>query len=156
MYAINITSIKAKIMFICLGLEQALKITIITDTIYRAQKMFNILLHPYKTLVIPIIEKIYNFFAKSPDNIITIWYCPTSLKWKLHKDVDNDVKSSRITPTFPSKKSWDYSRKSKCNDLLNYWKMSFQVSDRKRCNFLDLDDDNKGKPIKPYYKKGRA
>jgi len=31
--------------------------------------------------------------------------------------------------------------------------MSFQASDKKECNFFDLDDNNKENPIKPYYKK---
>jgi len=34
--------------------------------------------------------------------------------------------------------------------------MFFQALDKKGRNFLDLDSDNKGIPIKPYYKKGGA
>jgi len=138
----------------CLGLEQALatvgvnKITIITDAIHGAQKLFDASLHPYQTLVIPIMEKIHNFFFSSPDNI-TIWHCPSNYKWKPHKDVDKEVKQSRVVPIFPSKESWDLSRKSECEDLLNYWKMSFQASDKKGHFFLDLDNDDKGNPIVP-------
>jgi len=65
-------------------------------------------------------EKIYKFFTKSPDNSIAIWHCPSSYKWKPHKDVDKEVKLSRIVPILPSKESWDFSKKTKCEDLLNY------------------------------------
>jgi len=34
--------------------------------------------------------------------------------------------------------------------------MSFQASDKKGCNFLDLDNDDEGKPIEPCYKKRGA
>ena len=69
-----------------LGLEQALqtvgikKITIITDAIHGAKRLFSSSLHPYQTLIIPIMEKIHQFFSKSPDNNIVIWYCPSSYK----------------------------------------------------------------------------
>ena len=43
---------------------------------------------------------------------------------------------------FLSKLSWDLSNKNECNDLVNKWKMMFQVSDLKRKNFLDLIDSN--------------
>ena len=40
--------------------------------------------------------------------------------------------------------SKDFSRKSKCDDILNSWKMTFQASDFKERNFLNLlnCDDN--------------
>jgi len=38
--------------------------------------------------------------------------------------------------------SWDYSRKIECNDILNTWKITFQASDGKERQFLDLLDDN--------------
>ena len=122
-------------------------------TIHGAKTLFDTSCHPHQTLVIPILEKIHKFFIKSPDNSIAIWHCPSSYKWKPHKDINKEVKLLRITPTLPSKESWDFSRKSKCEDLLNYWKMSFQASDKKECNFLDLDGDDKGNPIELYYKK---
>jgi len=162
LYATNITSTEAEIMSMCLGLEQALhivgvqKITVITDAIHRAQKIFDMSLYPYPTLIILIIEKIYQFFAKSPNNNITIWHCPSSYKWKPHKDVDREVKLLRTTPILSSKESWDFSKKSECKDLLSYWKIFFQASNRKGCNFLDLDDDNEGKSIEPHYKKSRV
>jgi len=50
--------------------------------------------------------------------------------------------------------SWDYNKKSKCNDISNIWKMTFQASDGKRKQFLDLLDDNLN-DIEPSYVKGR-
>ena len=38
--------------------------------------------------------------------------------------------------------SWDYSKKTKCNNILNIWKMTFQVSNGKKNQFLDLLDNN--------------
>jgi len=162
MYTTNVTSTEAEIMSMHLGLEQALttvgvkKITIITDTIHGAQKLFDISLHPYQTLVTSTIENIHNFFSQSPDNTIAIWHCPIKYKWKPHKDVDKEVKLSKVGPILPNKELWDFSRKSEYKDLLNYWKMSFQALDKKGHNFLNLDNVNEGTPIEPYYKKGEA
>jgi len=49
--------------------------------------------------------------------------------------------------------SWDYSKKSECDDISNIWKMTFQASDGKRKQFLDLLDDNSN-AIEPSYVKG--
>ena len=38
--------------------------------------------------------------------------------------------------------SWDYSKKTKCDNILNIWKMTFQVSNGKKNQFLDLLDNN--------------
>ena len=51
------------------------------------------------------------------------------------------------------KNSWEFSKKSKSDDILNIWKMMFQASDLKGNQFLDLlNDDNN--IIKPSYAKG--
>jgi len=51
------------------------------------------------------------------------------------------------------KKSWEFSKKSKCDDIVNVWKMTLQASDLKGNQFLDLLDDNNN-IIKPSYVKG--
>ena len=38
--------------------------------------------------------------------------------------------------------SWNFSKKSECNDIVNRWKMTFQASDFKEKQFLDLFDSN--------------
>ena len=51
------------------------------------------------------------------------------------------------------KNSWEFSKKSKSDDILNIWKMMFQASDLKGNQFLDLlNNDNN--IIKPSYTKG--
>ena len=64
------------------------------------------------------------------------------------------MKSFNPIPLFPCKVSWDFNRKSKCNDIVNRWKMTFQALDFKGKQFLDLldSDDN---IIKLSYIKGR-
>ena len=37
---------------------------------------------------------------------------------------------------------WNYYKKINSNDIINNWKMTFQASDRKRRQFLDLLDNN--------------
>jgi len=69
MHATNVTSTEAEIMSMRLGLKQALttvgvkKITIFTNAIHGAQKLFDSSHHPYQTLVTPIMEKIHQFFS---------------------------------------------------------------------------------------------
>ena len=38
------------------------------------------------------------------------------------------------------------SKKRECNELINKWEMTFQVSDDKDCNFLELLD-NENNPL---------
>jgi len=64
--------------------------------------------------------------------------------------VDKESKSFNSQPLFPSKISWDYCKKSDSNNIINQWKMTFQASDGKGRNFLDLINDNY-KIIKPSY-----
>jgi len=58
-----------------------------------------------------------------------------------------------LTLLYPCKNSWEFSKKSECDDILNVWKMTFQASDLKEKQFLDLLDD-KNNIIKPSYSKG--
>jgi len=51
--------------------------------------------------------------------------------------------------------SWDLSKKNKCDNIANKWKITFQASDLKGRHFLDLlNSDNN--IIKPSYIKGRS
>jgi len=69
--------------------------------------------------------------------------------------VNKETKSFNLTPLFPCKSSWDFSKKNECNDLSKRWEMIFQISDLKSKHFLDLvdSDDN---IIEPTYIKGGA
>ena len=53
----------------------------------------------------------------------------------------------------PSYISWDYCKKIDSDNIINYWKMTFQASDRKGRNFLSLVDDNY-EDIELFYIKG--
>jgi len=79
--------------------------------------------------------------------------CPSHLNWNLYKEVDKDSKAFNPSPVYPCKMSWDYSRKIKCDDILNTWKMTFQALDGKGRQFLNLLDDNFN-IIEPSYAKG--
>jgi len=61
----------------------------------------------------------------------------------LHKVTDNESKQFHFIPCYLCKSSWNFSKKSKCNDILFSWKITFQASDLKGCQFLNLcDKDN--------------
>ena len=102
------------------------------------------MLHSFQIHTATILREICLFFSHSQDNSIEFWECPSRCNWSLHKVVDKETKLFNPIPLFPCKLSWDYSKKNKCDDLTNRWKMIFQVSDAKEKQFLDLldSDDN--------------
>jgi len=67
--------------------------------------------------------------------------------------VDNETEAFNPMPLFPSKMSWDFSKKIECDDILNIWKMTFQALDLKEKQFLDLLNENNN-IIEPSYTKG--
>jgi len=60
------------------------------------------------------------------------------------------MKAFYPTSSYPSKMSWDYSKKLECNNISNIWKITFQALDDKGKQFLNLLDDNSN-DIKPSY-----
>jgi len=129
------------------------KIIIVTDSIHAARKIFNISLYPYQIHTAAILEDLCTFFSKNSINSIEFWESSSHLNWHLHKTVDYKSKSSNHTPIFPCKTSWDYSKKTECDDICQNWKMTFQALDGKGCHFLNLLDDNFNE-IEPSYAKG--
>jgi len=87
------------------------------------------------------------------ENHIEFWECPSHCDWYPHKVINTETKSFRLIPMFPSKLSWDFSKKNECNDLINKWKITFQVSDLKGKHFLDLVDSNNNL-LEPSYIRG--
>ena len=61
----------------------------------------------------------------------------------------------RIFSVLSSKTSWEVSKKSECNNIVQKWQSYFQAFDYKRKQFLDLNNNN-GLPICPTYSKDRA
>jgi len=158
-HALFVTSTKAELFAIRCGINQACsidsvsKIIVVTNSIYTAKKIFDNESHPYQLHSAAILSELQRFFNSNPNNSIEFWECPSRLKWGLHLNVDKDSKSFHPTLSYPSKISWDYCKKIDSDDTINLWKMTFQASDGKENNFLDLLDDDYN-PIVPSYIKG--
>jgi len=154
-----VTSTEAELFVIRCGINQASlvdnisKIIIVTDSIHVARKIFDPSSHLCQIHVVAILEELHLFFSKNSSNSIEFWECPSHLNWHLHKAVSCELKASNPTPILPCKTSWNYSKKTKCNDILQNWKMTFQVLDGKGQHFLNLLDD-KLNDIEPSYVKG--
>jgi len=98
-------------------------------------------------------DELRKFFVKNCDNLIKFWEYPSHYEWSLHKVVDKETKKFCPKPYYPCKSSLDFNKKSECNNILMRWKMTFQASDKKGHQFLELlNDDNK--PLEPIYSKG--
>ena len=158
-HAVFVTSSEVELFTIRCSINQAcnkedvFKIFVITDSIHATKNIFNSSSHPYQSHSMAILSELRWFFNKSQDNSIEFWECPSHLKWKLHKDIDKDSKSFNPATSFPCKTSWDYCRKLDCDDIIKQWKMTFQASDGKGKQFLDLLDDDFN-TIKLAYTKG--
>ena len=158
-HTINITSTEAEFFAIKYGINQVSylqdisKIIVDTDSIHIAKKIFDLSSHPLQKQVALILNDLREFFNCHHENTIKFWEYPSKSKWNLHKCINIKTKLFNLTLLFPVKNSWDFSKKSECNDIINNWKMTFQASDLKGKNFLDLvDSDNK--ILEPAYSKG--
>ena len=122
--AINVTSTEVEFFAIRCSINQALhlqnisKIIVITDSIHMAKKIFNTSSHPLQKQVALILNNLRDFFNKCHENMIKFWECPSKCKWNLHKHIDIESKSFNLTPLFPNKNSWDFSKKSECNNKI--------------------------------------
>ena len=158
-HAVFVTSTEAELFAIRYGINQATnfnniaKIIVITDSIHVARKIFDPSVHPYQIQSAAILSELHKFFNHYKDNSIEFWKCLSCLKWCLHDKVDKETKSFNLTPLYPCKSSWEFSKKSKCDNIANAWKMMFQASNFKGNHFLDLLNDNDS-IIKPLYVKG--
>ena len=160
-HAINVTSTEAKLFAIRYGINQSIyfnnisKIVIITNSIHVAQKIFDSSSHPFQTMSAAILSDLHNFFDRSNNNSIEFWECPSHLKWVLHNKFNKETKSFNLMLLFLCKNSWDFSKKNKSDNIIKYWKMTFQASELKGNHFLDLlNSDNK--IIEPTYAKDRS
>ena len=155
----NIMSIEAEFFAIRCGINQAthlhgiLKIIVVIDSIYTAKKIFDPLSHPFLKHAAFILKDLREFFFCHQENIIKFWECLSQSKWYLHRSINAETKSFNLTLLLPNKNSWDFSKKSKCDNIINKWKMTFQASDLKSRHFLELvDSDNN--ILEPSYSKG--
>jgi len=158
-HAVFVTSTEAELFTIRCSINQACikenmsKIIVITDSIQAAKKIFDSKSHPFQSYTMAILNELWNFFIKDRENSIEFWECSSHLKWRFHKDIDKDSKSFNLTPSYPSKTSWDYYKKLDSDDIIKQWKMTFQASDGKGKHFLNLLDNNFD-TIEPAYTKG--
>ena len=159
-HAVNDISIEVEFFTIRCRINQAAcfqhisKIIIVTDAIHVARKIFDTLSHSLQKQVALILNDLRVFFNHHHENTIKFWECPSKCKWKLHKCVDIETKLFILILLFPIKNSWDFSKKSECDNIINNWKITFQVLDQKRRHFLELVDSN-NKILEPIYSKGR-
>ena len=143
-----VTSAEAELFAIRCGINQAStkenisKIIVVTNFIHMAKKIFDPLSHLLQIYAVAILKKLHHFLSRNPNNLIKFWESPSHLNWYPHKAVDHESKSFNLMPIFPCKTSWNFSRKSKCDNILCNWKMTFQASDGKRNHFLNLLDVN--------------
>jgi len=154
-----ITSTEAELFAIRYGINQVCskenvsKIIVVTDFIHVAKKLFDNKSNPYQIHMTAILHELRQFFSTHQENFIKFWECPSRLNWKLYQSVDKELKSFNPQPLFLRKISWDYYKKSDSDNIINQWKMTFQASDGKGRNFLDLVNDNY-EIIEPSYIKG--
>jgi len=130
-HAVLITSTEAELFAIRSDINQAMnfnniaKIIVITDSIHVARKIFDPSVHPYQIQSAAVLSELHKFFNHHKDNSIEFLECPSCLKWRLHYKVDKETKSFNLTPLYPYKSSWEFSKKSECDDIANAWKMMF-------------------------------
>jgi len=123
-HTMNILPTEVKLLTIKYGISQAvhindiINIVVVTDAILAAQKIFDTSYHPFQLHSITISQDLRAFFSKNPRNSITFWDCPSNDKWSSYQLVDKESKTSKFHPILPSKTSWDYSRKEKCDSIL--------------------------------------
>ena len=111
-------------------------------SIHVARKIFDLSIHLYQVQLAAVLSDLCKFFLYHKNNSIEFWECLSHLNWHLYKAVDKETKAFNLTPLFPCKTSWDFSKKRKSNNIINVWKMMFQASNLKGKQFLDLLDNN--------------
>ena len=110
-HAAFVTSTKAKLFTIRCGIDQASakksisKIIVVTNSIHMAKKIFNSVSHSLQIHTVAILEELYHFFSRNPNNSVEFWESPSCLNWHLYKAVDHELKSSNPIPIYPCKTS---------------------------------------------------
>jgi len=157
--AINITIAEAELFVIHCSINQVVTnynvkhIIVITNSLHIIKRIFDSFTHLYQIYSAAISSELREFFSKDFQNHIEFWDCPSKQQWALHQIVNKETKNMVSIPMFPYKSSWDFCKKSECNSILSQWKMTFQASDSKERNFLNLLSDDL-LPIKPSCSKG--
>ena len=98
--------------------------------------------HPFQVQSAAVLSNFCNFFNLHVNNSIEFWEYSSHLKWCLHNEVDKETKMFNLVSLYPSRNLWDFSKKCESDDILNVWKMTFQASNFKGNQFLNLVDNN--------------
>ena len=136
-YAVHVTSTEAELFAIRCGINQSLrfnnisKIIVITDSIHIVKKIFDLSVYPYQIQSVAILSDLCNFFNNHENNSIKFWEYSSHLKQYLHNKVDKETKTFNLMPLLLCKNSWEFSKKSESNDIVNIWKIMFQASNLK-------------------------
>ena len=110
-YTTNIISTEAELFAIRYRINQVVwlpnikQITIITDSIYTAENIFNSSVHSYQSQTTFIAKDIRFFFEKNHCNFLKFWNCSSQDNWLLHKVIDKETKSFNLTFLFLCKSS---------------------------------------------------
>ena len=158
-HASNVISTKVKLFAIRCGINQVMnsknisRIIVIIDSLHTRKKIFDLLLHPFQSYPTFVLNELQVFFSHSQENMIKFWECLSHSKWHLYNTVDKNTKSFNPILLLSCKHSWNFSKKLEYDDIVNRWKITFQVSDTKGKYFLNLVDSN-DKPIELLYIKG--
>ena len=125
-HVVTITSTKAKFFAIRCSINQAAhlqdisKIIVVMDSIHVVKKIFDSFLNMLQkqtALILNDLRKFSNYHHKNTIN--KFWECPSKSNWKLHKIINIETKSFNLTSLFLNKNSWDFSKKSECNGIIN-------------------------------------
>ena len=120
----NITSTKAKLFTIRYGINQAIsllgisKIIIVIDSIHVTRKIFSLLIHSFQVHLAAISKELRKFFIANNNNSIEFWECSSYYDQPLFKSINRDIKHFHQMSFLSCKLSWDFSKKSKCNDII--------------------------------------
>ena len=77
-------------------------------------------------------NELRRFSLQNLNNSMKFWECPSHCNWSLHKAINKESKQFHLISHYSCKSSWDFSKKSKYDNILSIWKMTFQASDLKR------------------------
>jgi len=158
MQTINVTSIEAELMAICIGPISAMEnnntqnIIVLTNSISAVSKVLEFHVNSLQNSVIPLTSRIKTFLEKDRRNAIHFWYCSSKAEWPRHKLVNDQVKAAIDAPTLPSRNSFLFSKKKEYDDILKEWQTTFLTSCKRGQLFLDFKDE-KECVIKPIYAK---
>jgi len=106
--------------------------------LYVAQRIFDSTIYPYQTQAIAISKDLQRFFKEHLNNSVEFWDCPSNKDWHLHAQADKETKKFDLILLYPSKMSWDFSKKKECDNIIKEWHNEFKTSSLKGNFFLNL------------------